>query len=93
MSQLYKPYARPSKCIVNLYSEKLYCKYSAHMSEYAEDAYWPNLVSLFRVTFKTSCDFSSDFHGKMYVPIIYSCMLNHIGIKITYTRCPKKCVK
>ena len=63
MSQLYKLYARPSKCIVNLYSEKLYCKYSAHMSEYAEDAYWPNLVSLFRVTSKAFCDFSIELLG------------------------------
>ena len=62
------------------------------MSEYAEDAYWTNLVSLFRVTLKTSCDFFSDFHGKLYVPIIYLCMLNNIEIRIVITGCPKKWV-
>ena len=63
------------------------------MSEYAEDAYQPNLVSPLRVTSKAVCDFSFVFHQKIYVPIIYLCMLNHIGIQIGFTGCPKKCLK
>ena len=32
------------------------------MSEYAEDAYGANLMSLFRVTLKASCELLSDFY-------------------------------
>ena len=30
---------------------------SVHMGKYAEDAYWPNLMSLFRVTYRAYYEF------------------------------------
>ena len=58
-----------------------------HMSEYAKDAYWPNIVSLFRVTSKASCDLSSDFNVKIYVPIMHSFLLLVFPHVVFYETC------
>ena len=43
-----------------------------YMNENAKDAYWPNLVSVFRVTYLAYCEFLSDLFGKNFVHIIDS---------------------
>ena len=63
------------------------------MSENAEDAYWLNLVSLFRVTYKAYCEFWSDLIGKTFVPIINSPMLARVRIYFRLTGCPKNYLK
>ena len=62
------------------------------MSENAEDAYWLNLVSLFRVTYKAHSEFLTDLFGKTFVPIINSPILAHVRIHFGLTGCPKKCM-
>ena len=62
------------------------------IGEYAEDAYWANLVSLFRVTSMASCEFLSDFYGKKYVPITDLWMMYHVGIQIIITGYPEVCL-
>ena len=66
---------------------------TSHMSENAEDAYWPNLVSLFRVTYGAYSEFLSDLLGKNFVPIIDSPILARVRIYFGLTGCPKKCIK
>ena len=63
-----------------------------HMSENAEDAYWPNLVSFFRVTSGAYCDFLSNLYGTQIVPIISPPKLNHVLIKFALTGCPENCL-
>ena len=60
------------------------------MSEFAEDAYWHKIVSLFRVTSRASCDFVGTFHGEKYVPIMSICMRDYTFVKIVISGCPKK---
>ena len=62
------------------------------MSRNAEDAYWPNIVSLFRVTSCAYCDFWNSLYGKNFVPIISPPMLNHVLIKFALRGCPKNCL-
>ena len=40
---------------------------NSYMSRNAEDAYWPNIVSLFRFTSCAYCDFWNDYHQSTYV--------------------------
>ena len=63
------------------------------MSENAEDAYWPNLMSLFRVTYGAYWEFLSDLFGKNFVPIIDSPILACVRMYFGLTGCPKNCIK
>jgi hypothetical protein len=66
---------------------------SLYMSQNAEDAYWPNLVSLFRVTYWAYCEFLSDLFGRNFVHIIDSPILALVRIYFGLTGCPKNCLK
>ena len=46
-------------------------------------------MSLFRVRSWAACDYLRDFHWKIYAPIIFSYMLNHVGIKMWLQGVPK----
>ena len=68
-------------------------EHCTHMSEYAEDAYWLNLLSLFGVTCGVYCEFCRQLLFGGEIPIINSPTLAHVKIYFGLTGCQKSFVK
>jgi hypothetical protein len=58
-----------------------------HMVEYDEIAYSMNIVSLFLVTYRASCEFMDAFHGTKCIPMVNTCMCQKFGTNFAFWGC------